>query len=206
MIGKARLPFDVLTVIAYISIKVYRALLAIPRFGRASYLPVSLHERINRHQLLYQTHFTTRITYSDGTQAWYLKLTIPVQHHLDGPAIILPDGSQMWWYAGKRHRAGGDPAIIYANGDKLWYVNGKRYRLDGPAVIRANGTRVWYINDRPHRVGGAAFIGADGMRAWYINGVLHRLDGPAVIRMNGTEEYWINGEKMTKEKFMGMLV
>lgn len=67
-------------------------------------------------------------------------------HRVDGPAIKHANGSQEWWFNGKRHRVGG-PAVIYTDGIEEWYHHGKRHRVDGPAMILSNESQYWYIND-----------------------------------------------------------
>ena len=44
-------------------------------------------------------------------------------HREDGPALIMPNGSCVWYKNGEYHREDG-PAIEYANGHKQWWVNG----------------------------------------------------------------------------------
>ena len=59
--------------------------------------------------------------------------------------ITRPDGTQVWYLNGLRHRTDG-PAAIYPNGYQAWYLNDLRHREDGPAIIRPDGTQVWYLN------------------------------------------------------------
>ena len=47
--------------------------------------------------------------------------------------------------AGQLHREAG-PAVILKNGSKLWFQNGDLHRTDGPAVTWGNGTKEWWIN------------------------------------------------------------
>jgi hypothetical protein len=44
-------------------------------------------------------------------------------HRSDGPALIRPDGTVVWYQHGLVHRVGG-PAIIYASGAKEWCRHG----------------------------------------------------------------------------------
>jgi hypothetical protein len=46
-------------------------------------------------------------------------------HRTDGPAVVLADGYQAWYFNGKRHRIGG-PAVVYTDGSRDWWVNGER--------------------------------------------------------------------------------
>ena len=43
------------------------------------------------------------------------------------------------------HRVNG-PAVIYPGGSKVWYQNNKLHRLDGPAETWADESKSWYIN------------------------------------------------------------
>jgi hypothetical protein len=44
-------------------------------------------------------------------------------HRLDGPAVINPDGNQLWYHNGKLHRENG-PAANFFNGTQKWYMDG----------------------------------------------------------------------------------
>jgi hypothetical protein len=66
-------------------------------------------------------------------------------HREDGPAIIMSNGTKMWYHYNLLHRKDG-PAIERANGDKEWYNSNKRHRLDGPAIERADGTKEWWLD------------------------------------------------------------
>ena len=46
---------------------------------------------------------------------------------------------------GQRHRVGG-PAVILSDGTQMWFRNGFAHRIDGPAVICANGNVSWYLS------------------------------------------------------------
>ena len=68
------------------------------------------------------------------------------QHHREGgPAVIYPNGTQLWCRNGQLHRDNG-PAATYSDGTQFWYRNDLRHREDGPAVIYPNGTQYWYLN------------------------------------------------------------
>lgn len=45
-------------------------------------------------------------------------------HRLDGPAVISPDGNQLWYQRGKLHREDG-PAAIFFNGSQKWFLDGE---------------------------------------------------------------------------------
>lgn len=48
-----------------------------------------------------------------------------LKHRLDGPAVVLPGGSEHWYRYGKLHRTDG-PAITFRDGFFRYYVNGVR--------------------------------------------------------------------------------
>ena len=49
-------------------------------------------------------------------------------HRLDGPAVISPDGNQLYYQRGKLHRENG-PAAIFFNGSQKWYLDGEELSL-----------------------------------------------------------------------------
>lgn len=65
-------------------------------------------------------------------------------HREDGPAVILPTGSELWYYNGLRHRENG-PAIVWSNGYSEWIQTGQRHRIGGPAVEYPDGTKRWFL-------------------------------------------------------------
>ena len=59
---------------------------------------------------------------------------------------IYPNGAREYSNSlGQLHRDEG-PAIIYPSGTELWYQNGALHREDGPAVIWADGRKEWWLN------------------------------------------------------------
>ena len=66
-------------------------------------------------------------------------------HRIDGPAVILPTGSEFWYYNGQRHRENG-PAIEWHCGSKEWWHHGFRHRNCGPAVIWIDHSNEWWLN------------------------------------------------------------
>lgn len=65
-------------------------------------------------------------------------------HRVHGPAIIYPDGTQMWYRDGLPHRDGG-PAVIMEHA-QYWAQMGELHRVDGPASIWSDGRVEWYLN------------------------------------------------------------
>jgi hypothetical protein len=116
---------------------------------------------------------------SDGTQQWFLNYN--ELHRLDGPALIKPDGTQ------------------------VWYKNGKCHRVDGPAVESPGGSLAWYYNGLNHREDGAALEHNCGSRVWFYHGALHRVNGPAVHYIGGDDDdiirWYLYGVEMTEEKY-----
>jgi hypothetical protein len=153
------LPFDIITIIAHVSISAYRALLALPRFGRAS---------LNyKHQLTHQSSFLLLITDNSNNRRWYLN---GKRHRLDGPAVITANGDKYWYTNDKIHRLDG-PAIIYASSNQYWCLNGiTHHRLDGPAIICKDGTQHWFLNGQRHRCDGPAIIRPNGNEEYWIKG------------------------------------
>lgn len=96
---------------------------------------------------------------------------------------------------GKIHKKG-NPAVIKPDGAEMWYKNGKLHREDGPAVTYAGIAEHYYIDDNLHREDGPAmtYDTPDGShKEWWVNGKLHRDDGPAQILSNGQERWFDNG-------------
>lgn len=132
-------------------------------------------------------------------------------HCVDRPAVILADGTEIWYQNNKRLRVG-RPAVIHPNGTKEWYQNGFQFWDDDlPTLECANGTLCWEYNEFPlplgvspvigrnsglHRIGGPAVIRPDGTQVWWYYDVRHRQDGPAVERPDGTKEWWIRGRRI----------
>lgn len=46
---------------------------------------------------------------------------------------------------GLRHRADG-PAVIYPSGTQMWYLHGRHHRVDGPAIEWFDGATAWIIH------------------------------------------------------------
>jgi len=82
-----------------------------------------------------KTNKETRYSNSDGKR-----------HRNNGPAIIYPSGTQVWYRNDKPHRDNNLPASIGSDGDQYWHQNGKLHRDNGPAIIWSNGTQVYWVN------------------------------------------------------------
>jgi hypothetical protein len=202
------LPFDILTVIAHVDIRAYKALLALPRFGRRS---------LSRpHQFLHQTHFTTlTITANDRgyiIHEWHLNHRSTDKGYFLH-STVLPDGDT-------------SPAFIKYDSDdqkieEIWYEYGKIHRIDGPARIRffndgQKFTEDWWERDQIHRLDGPAHISynLNGQRItekWYKHDDCHRLDGPAIIHYDpdgaiSSKYYYLHDSRYTKENYKAELL
>ena len=47
-------------------------------------------------------------------------------HREDGPAVIYPDGTEMWYKNDQLHREDG-PAAIFPDGEEYWCSDGEKY-------------------------------------------------------------------------------
>lgn len=131
----------------------------------------------------------------NGAQEWYLtgtENTSKQLHREDGPAIIYPDGTEVWYKEGQRHREDG-PALTNKDGYEIWYKGGELHRVDGPAVVKDDDTQEWWVAGQRHREDGPAVITANGTQEWWQWGLKHRVNGPAVVKPDGTVEYWYLG-------------
>jgi len=106
-------------------------------------------------------------------------------------------GTIEYQLSGKTHRVDG-PAIIRPNGSKIWYCRGKLHRLDGPCMTNS-GNEFWYKHGKLHRDEGPAIIWAEGDLEWWQDGKLHRLDGPAYEGADGHNEFHIRGHSAFNE-------
>ena len=105
---------------------------------------------------------------------------------------------------GQFHRDDG-PAVIWPDGTKIWFQNDKKHRDNGPAVIWADGTEEWFLNGQLHRENGPALMWENGTKIWCQNGFAHREDGPAVICANGSVEWWLNDKKYSFQEWADKL-
>jgi hypothetical protein len=90
--------------------------------------------------------------------------------------------------------------LIFPDGTQIWYVNGQRHRTDGPAVIFPHGTQTWYVNGQRHRTSGPAVIGPDGTQAWWMNG--KNITEEVEKWMKSREVSWPFSDEETKAEFI----
>jgi hypothetical protein len=226
------LPFDVLTSIAQHQnkanyLKVYHALLSLPRFARKTLGDIA--------QTRWKSQFTIRtIDASTGAEQWTLNgrlhspiladgtvgpaLTIPERvkywcqhgsfHRVDQPAILRNDGTYEYWYNGLRHReispdGNTGPALSESDGTQEWYLNGCLHRIGGPARITPQPMSgcSWYIHGQRHREDGPAQYNSLGFQLWYYRNMRHRNDGPAMITAGGALEWYYYDQHVTREVY-----
>lgn len=118
---------------------------------------------------------------------------------LDGPAVILPDGTCEWYEKpGLLHRGQDQPAVVASDGVREWRFDGVLHRDAGPAILLDDGAALFYRNGRLHRDGDEPAVSRpDGRTEWWEDGLRHRTDGPALIEADGTETFYIRGRKLT---------
>jgi len=166
----------------------------------------------------------------NGTKEWKVfKRGAWHFHRLDGPAQVLPDGSETWWkydedfnksvmhnengpamtwvnpprtkfcLNGELHNENG-PA--YVSPEKTEYrIMGRLHRIDGPAIIESSGTVKFYLNGKQHNESGPAVIPGPncGPIEYRIHGELGRIDGPALVFPNGKEIWFDKGKPISNE-------
>lgn len=59
--------------------------------------------------------------------------------------------STRWLFRGLFHRENDLPAILLANGTKMWYKNGKIHRKGNYAIEHLSGSKEWWLNGEPYR-------------------------------------------------------
>lgn len=130
----------------------------------------------------------------------------------DSYKLINPDFEGKVMYVnleGQPHRDENDgPAIIYPNGSNIYCLYGRKCRNEqnGPAetIFNPDGSNIqkYYEYDILSRVKGPAVIHSNGSYQYYKNGDLHNENGPAshmLIKGSDTfeDEYWLNGKKLS---------
>jgi len=90
----------------------------------------------------------TKIINNDGDTYYLLNDDL---HNDAGPALILNNGTEIYFDRGYRHRVGG-PAESWAGGEKRWYQNDELHNEDGPAIVtpytdKGDCWEAWYLHD-----------------------------------------------------------
>jgi hypothetical protein len=105
-----------------------------------------------------------------------------------------------WYQYGKLDRDEDMPAVILYNGTEMWYQEGDLHRgpdsdgIEQPAIIKNGGFEAYYRHGQRHRISGPALITELGDKFWYQYGLRHRTDGPAVEDADGNCKWYIDGE------------
>lgn len=100
-------------------------------------------------------------------------------HSKYGPAFVT-NNTEIWYWHGSKHRAGGPAEIRKKEYSIKYYSNDCLHRTDGPAVVDRTG-EFWYFSGFKHRTDGPAAIYASGLIEYYAHGKLHRDNAPAII-------------------------
>ncbi|MHB8220768.1 MAG: hypothetical protein ACYDHU_10685 [Acidimicrobiales bacterium] len=103
----------------------------------------------------------------DGIVAHYVAGRL---HRIDGPALVIPDGTEEWYLDGHLHRTDGGPAVTTGDGSLYWYEHGRLHRTNGPAIMRSDGSREYYRHGELHRTDGPAISGPYVSVRWYLYG------------------------------------
>ena len=53
---------------------------------------------------------------------------------------LLPNGTEIWINKSRKHHRIGGPAIIHPDGTEIWYKDGKLHIEDAPEIIYSDGT------------------------------------------------------------------
>lgn len=143
-------------------------------------------------------------------------------HCDDGPAVICPDGTELYYRNGKRHRKDG-PAEVYkseawwplmpniqtlycphSHGGRapgapsactVWRQNGVEHRDDGgPSQEHIDGHKEWRQRGLLDNEHGPACVTRDGEKYYSRRGLRHREDGPAAELIDGSKLYYINDQ------------
>lgn len=61
------------------------------------------------------------------------------------------------------------PAVIRPDGTKIWYNHGKIHRIDGPAIIYSDGIFAYFIEDRQCLRSNFEYLAS----IWIVNQVLN---------------------------------
>jgi hypothetical protein len=77
-------------------------------------------------------NFTGIVNWSTGTVTF---MKNGLLHREDGPARILPDGYQEWYFEGKLHNLNG-PAAIWNDGRKYYFINNKQTTKEAVNLLK----------------------------------------------------------------------
>jgi hypothetical protein len=117
------------------------------------------------------TSETTPSTFSLATTLHLTKDGIPHSEH--SPAMILEDGTEIWWKNGYIDRDDG-PAIVKPDGTQIWIKSGSVNRKGGPAIDLPDGRKYWYTGGLLDNANGPAISCPDGTGLWFKSGILEK--------------------------------
>jgi hypothetical protein len=83
-------------------------------------------------------------SYDPVTRCHLLSVYERAVHREDGPALIRPEGIELWSQRGHVHRDDG-PAWFDDSGARRWLQHGLLHRDDGPAQIGRSGYRTYWL-------------------------------------------------------------
>lgn len=105
-----------------------------------------------------------------------------------------PEGTDKYGWV---HFKEDGPAIVLGDGTEIYFTNGHKGRTDGPAVVNPKtGYQEYWTNDHLGRKDGPAIIYPDGGKDWIWKDLYHRKDGPAREFADGRKEYFYEGKRI----------
>ena len=116
----------------------------------------------------------------DGSREYYL--------------AAAPEGTDN--YGAILYRENG-PALIMADGTEVYFTNGVKGRADDYSVINPKtGYKEWWTGGRLGCKEGPSIVYPDGGEDWLWQNIYHRADGPARIFADGTNQYFYQGKEL----------
>ena len=78
----------------------------------------------------------------------------PFHHREDGPSMVdIREGGEDWFQHNVYHRLDG-PAVIEPDGHEIWYCGGNLHRDWGPAEIRGGRPKYYFYGNQRERYPG----------------------------------------------------
>ena len=88
------------------------------------------------------------------------------------------------------------PAVILKDGTEMYYTNGLKGRQEGPTVVGPTGYQEFWSQGHCGRKDGPAIIYPDSGEDWIDKDLFHRKNGPARIFADGTKQYFYKGKRI----------
>ena len=92
----------------------------------------------------------------DGTMMYMDAYSM--QHRIDGPACVYPDGREYWFFHGSRHRLNGPASVNHRGAISFWVNDRQVTESDFPAAVEA------YCESHPHCPSVAYYMFVTGRR------------------------------------------